>query len=121
MLSRRALIIGSGAALINCDQALANISCSAFQPNGVQLCQVGIDVSVETARQQLQNWCWADCIQAIFAFHGFIVSQSKIVEKVYGSQADLPVFGAQIAYVVEGEWMSDNGRDFEARAEVLWD
>ena len=112
---------GALAAAVTAQAAKAAVVCTPFAMNGVQLCDVGLTVAGITARQSRQNWCWAACIEAIFRFHGYRVDQARIVEKVFGATFDAPANSPQIVYGVDGDWESDDGRSFDARAEVLWD
>ena len=119
--SRRSTLAGVFAAAVTAQAAKAAVVCTPFDWNGVQLCDAGLQVAGVTARQSKQNWCWAACIETIFRFHGYRVDQGRIVEKVFGSLIDTPANSPQIVYGVDGDWESDDGRSFEARAEVLWD
>lgn len=118
MISRRTMVIGLVPALYS-QAAIARLSCRDYPP--FRRCSVGLDINVDTARQQRQNWCWAACVEAIFKFHGYSVSQKAIVDKVFGADVDLPAIGPQIISAVDGQWTDDNGASFDASATVLWD
>ncbi len=60
--------------------ALAGLSCGPIVPPGIQGCRAGIDsnVALKIARIQQQNqWCWAACIEMIFAYNGFSIQQPE--------------------------------------------
>jgi hypothetical protein len=118
MFSRRAALIGLGSATIS-KTAFAGLACQDYPT--FRRCTVGVDVLVGTARQEYQHWCWAACIQAVFAIAGYKVGQRRIVEKVFGMDVDRAAAGPQIVTAVDGQWIDDNNRSFEADATVLWD
>jgi hypothetical protein len=82
---------------------------------------VGVQIQLNTARQEKPHWCWAACIEAIFDFHGYQVSQEAVVEKVFGGDVDRPAGGREICASVNGRWNARGQKTFDARAEVLWD
>ncbi len=118
MLSRRAAILGLGSTAIS-EAAFAGLACQDYP--GFRTCTVGVDVLVDTARQQLPHWCWAVCIQAVFEIGGHIVNQQRIVQKVFGIDVDRSAYGPEIVAAVAGRWIDDDDRSFEANATVLWD
>lgn len=120
-ISRRMFVAGAIASVFPVRAARADSSCSVPDWRGVQVCDVGLVVDHVTARQSRQNWCWAACIEIIFAFHGYAVNQRRIVEKLYGGDPDVPAVGPQVIYAINGDWRSDAGESFRAYGEVLWD
>ena len=122
ILNRRQFIVGASVAILP-TSASAALRCNLPNGAGAQFCEVGIDNQVQevSAWQQQPQWCWAACVSAIFAFHGFPVSQSRIVEATYGRVVNLPAMGPQIAAATSKAWTSDRGDDFESECEVLWD
>jgi hypothetical protein len=119
MFSRRALLLSAWSLPILTRRSVAGLSCQDYP--GFRRCSVGVRIQLATAQQKLPHWCWAACIEAIFAFHGHIVPQEEIVEKVFGDQSDQAAFGPQIVEVVDGSWDDRQGNSFEASATVLWD
>lgn len=103
--------------------AHAVIRCTAFDARGLQLCEAGIDrnLGAVTAKQEHSQWCWAACISAIFAYHGYPVDQDRIVAATYGRVVNLPAHGRAIARATNRTWRADDGRTFTSRCEVLWD
>jgi hypothetical protein len=96
-------------------------SCTPFVA-GVQQCTVGLrELSLHTARQRLDQWCWAACIEAIFSMHGFAVRQEAIVDKVFGGSLDRGATGPEVVAAVDGQWIDDDNKEFRAFADVLWD
>jgi len=57
-------------------------------------------------RQRQSNWCWAASIQMVLNYHGLVVEQEEIVQRVYGSQIDRPAQPAQIMAALSG-WAPD--------------
>ena len=121
MITRRNLIQGAGFLLTLPQSAVAGLSCQDIGP-GIRTCTAGVAIQqIRPVLQRRLNWCWAACIEAIFAVHGHKVGQRRIVEKLFGDEIDAPAAGPQIVYAVDGDWEDDDGDSFEASAEVLWD
>lgn len=119
MLSRRLLLGGALAAAAA--PAEAAMRCIPLAP-GAERCEVGVELPYfYRAPQQCEQWCWAACVQMVFALHGRAVPQQAIVQKVFGGQVCRPAIGPQIAYAVNGWWVDAQGIRFQAEAEVLWD
>jgi hypothetical protein len=120
MLSRRTALISGFSALALPGVSQARQECSA--PFGNRECMAGLQIgAVETARQRCGNWCWAACIETVFALNGFSVPQERIVEKVFGTTQCLSANGDQILHAIGGPWVDENGRRFEARgSELTW-
>lgn len=55
-----------------------------------------------SGRQRQSNWCWAACIQMVLNFHGVVVSQEQIVERIFGNQINRPADPATIMYALSG-------------------
>jgi hypothetical protein len=58
------------------------------------------------ARQRHTNWCWAASVQMLLNYHGLIVNQEQIVQRIYGTQVDLPGQPNQILTALSG-WAPD--------------
>ncbi|MGE0626783.1 MAG: hypothetical protein AB7O43_03090 [Hyphomicrobiaceae bacterium] len=89
----------------------------------MQTCTAGLQLGpIVTASQQCQNWCWAACIEAVFAMRGYRVSQRAIVRKIYGGTEPCSrAIGPQIIQAVNGPWIDANNRRFMAYAAPLID
>ena len=118
MLSRRTVLLSVGSLPILSRSSSAKLQCQDF-PN-LRRCTTGLNINLNTARQRLPHWCWAACIEAIFDFYGYNVSQERIVEKVFGDDVDEAAMGPQIVEAVDGSWESGDDT-FTASATVLWD
>lgn len=95
--------------------ALAGLNCGPIVPPGVQDCRVGIDsnIALKVARIQQQNqWCWAACIEMIFAYNGFSMSQSEIVAATWGGVVNMPATDQQIMMDLNRPWRDRNGKTF---------
>lgn len=57
-------------------------------------------------RQQMENWCWAACIQMVLNFHGVYVKQEDVVKRVFGTTVDRPANGNEILAALSG-WAPD--------------
>lgn len=122
MLHRRDLIAGLAAAVLLPRAARADIACEPQGP-GQEVCQAGLKFApdVRTAQQECQFWCWAACIETIFAISGHEVPQTEIVGRVYGNPVCATADGPTIASAVSGAWRGRNGRTFNAQCEVVID
>lgn len=122
-MRRREIISGIAAStLLTATPSSAALSCTPFNFNGVQRCQVGVNIgSVTTALQNCQNWCWAACAQTIFGIHGYNVKQVDIVKKIYSNQQCATATGSQIIDAITGRWITEEGQSFEAEATALLD
>jgi len=121
-LSRRAAIAWGAALIAAPSAALADAQCSAPNGSGIKRCEAsfGSD-SRDTVRQLKPHWCWAACIQTIFATHGFDIPQEKIVEKVFGNTTDESANAKEILAAIDGRWTNDHGKSFQAKGFILWD
>lgn len=95
--------------------------CANFAIDGTQICASGIDAQVmlQVARvQQNTQWCWAACIQMIFAYYGFSISQPRIVYETWGNIVNMPAQPIDIIRDLNKVWIDDRGRRFVARSIV---
>jgi hypothetical protein len=125
MISRRRVLAGiagiAGATAFGPVRVFAAEECTAVDAEARQ-CTVGIDIGVETVRQRCDNWCWAACIQTIFAVHNHDVAQESAVEKIFGSDPQTncqPAGDAEIVAAINGRWVDAYGAEFTATAETL--
>ena len=119
MLSRRDLIAGASMALALPGAASGALSCRDFV--GGRTCTVGVTVRLNTAAQQCLEWCWAACIEAVFAFHGHHVRQERIARKIFGVPICARAIGPQVISAIDGDWVDESHNSFLASAQVLWD
>ncbi len=63
-----------------------------------------VDSSIEDCIhiQEKENWCWAACMQAIFAYNGIVKSQEYIVTKLYGFPYNWTASGNDIMSKFDG-------------------
>lgn len=126
MITRRN-VVGGAVGLFGFSQAArAALQCGPYQPNGVRLCEAGLIVNLNpilasVGYQERPYWCWAACISAVFGFHGYSVSQSDVVSKVFGSDFNTTADGPHIIAAIDGDWTDNNGREFTAQGVVLLD
>jgi len=121
-VSRRAAIAWGAALIAAPSAALANAQCSAPDSSGMKRCEVNFGSDSRDAVRQLKpHWCWAACIQTIFATHGFDISQQQIVQKVFGNTVDESANAKEILAAIDGRWTNDHGKSFEAKGFILWD
>lgn len=122
MLHRRDLLAGLAAAVLLPNSGRAEIACQPWGP-GQEVCEAGLKFSpdMRTAEQQCQFWCWAACIETIFAIQGFTVPQTEIVARVYGQPVCAAADGPTIASAVSGTWQDSAGSNFTADCGVAID
>src|SRR5262245_55081204 len=124
-MHRRDLLIGAlasfaSATVLEATGARAQVSCTAWNQNW-RTCEVGLKVPRRIARQRCPNWCWAACIEDIFAMNGYAVDQEAIVAKIFGKPRCATTSGTGIVAGINGRWTRRDGDSFTANAEVLWD
>lgn len=120
MLSRRTALLSGLCAFAGLPAARAFAASQCSAPFGNRTCIAGLQLgAVETARQRCENWCWAACIETVFAIKGVRVGQERIVAKLFGSPRCEAANGAQILDAVGGQWTDDDGRRFSAQADEL--
>ena len=113
-MDRRQFVLGAAAtAALMPASASAAMRCTAYNRyTGVRQCEVGIpSPRMVTAAQQCPQWCWAACIQMIFAKHNHVVDQREIVARLFGSLRCSPAQGNEIvATINSGRWIDSRGR-----------
>ncbi|MEM6475549.1 MAG: papain-like cysteine protease family protein [Pseudomonadota bacterium] len=123
-MKRREFIVGAGAAaLMVPGSASAALRCTNADWRGIQQCEAGIpSLRIIPALQRCPQWCWAACIQMIFAKHRHRVSQEDIVAGLFGDLRCSPANGPQIARAVNSRrWRDSRGRRFYPKAFPLAD
>lgn len=98
------------------EPAFANIGCQPTNPPPLQICRAGIDSNLAfiSARQQYQNqWCWAACIEMIFAYYGYSMPQPAIVASTWGQVVNMPASDLQIMRDLNSSWTDAQGRNFQ--------
>jgi hypothetical protein len=120
--------VSFGAALIFfifTSAAHAGERCMPPDPEGNVVCDVGIPserLEPVTSQQRMSQWCWAASISMIFGYHGYDVSQERIVESIFGRLADLPAMtGEQMTEALARPWRDERGRTFRATVRVYDD
>lgn len=126
-LSRRALI----ASLPSVAIATSAKSYERCYPQFVQgigpttVCDAGIDLRRLAEAEDPQfasQWCWAASVSNIFDLYGFEVSQTTIVQTVYGRLVNLPAFNtATISNLLSRVWEDETGKRFRCRIRGLFD
>jgi len=101
--------------------ALAELSCSSPNANGLQLCVAGLRSDIATtlyAVQSMNQWCWAASIAMVFKHHGFEVPQEEIVAQAWGNIVNMPGQPQQILASLNRVWMDTRGRRFQVSGDV---
>lgn len=125
-MNRRSLLaaLGSFPAVLTSNQVHAALRCGPFVPPGVQQCESGIDSSLANVAaaavggQHLNQWCWAACIEMVFAYYGHRVPQERIVRETWGRIVNLPGQPAQILRNLNRTWTDESGDSFSVSGDV---
>jgi hypothetical protein len=136
MISRRELALGIASSLALPNPVIAGRRCQDLS-NGLRRCTVGVETGkIIPVFQHGLKWCWAACIEAIFAFHGHRVDQRTIVGRMFFTDNDLDqgqdekqvwlsrqqdASGPVIFSAINQQWTDDKGNSFAAKGELLWD
>ena len=129
-MQRRAFcggLLAGGATLAVGGEALAegfcgNPQCNPWTSECVRQCTVGLPTGfiqyVRAAKQQqASQWCWAACIQMVFAAHGFKVPQQVFVQQTFGGIVDMPGQPHQILAALNREYVDTDGKRFRAHGD----
>jgi hypothetical protein len=103
--------------------AKAGVQCGQpSPPYGVQSCVAGIPqekLNMVFAVQQASEWCWAACIQMVFAYWGHPVPQQEIVRQTWGQVSNMPGQPSDILRDLNRAWTDANGNDFRVSGDVF--
>jgi hypothetical protein len=105
--------------------ASALLKCSAFNFQGLQQCEAGIDSrlahvsAAAVGGQHMTQWCWAACIEMVFRYYGMRVPQKTIVRQTWGGIVDLPAQPQQILANLNRPWIDSRGRRFRVAGDVF--
>jgi Papain-like cysteine protease AvrRpt2 len=126
MLNRRdwirALGVAAGAAAIP-----ARLKCSVqcgppVPPWGLQACMAGIPedrLNLVFAYQEASEWCWAACIQMVFSYWGYPITQQQIVKQTWGVITNMPAQPAQIIRDLNRDWTDSRGKEFTSQGDCF--
>lgn len=127
-MSRRILLQGLAATAMSMAlpiKALSNLTCqdhtipTAYGALPVRTCIASVAYSSTSVQQHQSYWCWAACMEMVFAYHGHDVPQEKIVTAVYGSLVNLPGQPYTILMGLNREWQDSKGVKFHSYATSL--
>lgn len=114
-MNRRELIRGGAAAMaVAALPRFARAAPTCVTP-GPQFsdCSVAIPLSQhgqlaqqQLAQQQMNQWCWAACIDSIFRYGGFTVPQQDIVTTLFGAAVNQPATSQQVVATLLHVWTS---------------
>jgi hypothetical protein len=116
MLTRRQAIQATGAAVAFLGQPAAAQLCGLRD-----LCRAEVQLDEIEAIQEESRWCWAACIENMFAHYGHPVSQTRIVEEAYGDVRNIPAQAWQVSRSLNRSWTDDNGDRFRSRLVAAYD
>jgi hypothetical protein len=120
-MHRRSLLAGlAGIAGGGVAPAPQEVGCYPSGDPRFQICEAGAPATLAmifSNRQRAQNWCWAACIEMIFATHGRYVPQEQIVIETWGSLRDAPAYAHEIRGALNRAWRQPNGRTFQSSSD----
>jgi hypothetical protein len=122
-MNRRTFLAGMAATTVGGLLALpkpaaALWECGPTQTPGVQVCQVGLysplaNVTIDAVGGQRRlNCCWAACIEMVFRYYGYVVTQEDIVYQTWGRIEDMPADATTILRHLNGQWVDAHGQTF---------
>lgn len=121
----RAAVAGTAlAGVAAATPALAEKVCGQYDGRGQQQCETGIrsEIAAATAAavgsQDLNQWCWAACIEMVFRFHGYEVPQEQIVEETWGDIVNMPAYPEQILDNLNRPWIAADRRRFTVEGDT---
>jgi hypothetical protein len=121
-MERRELIGGLLASVLASGRARADVRCNGPDYNGFLNCEAGIpSFAFSSARQSQSQWCWAACIEMVANHYGHNLSQTTIVQSVFGRLVNLPAMSWNIVQAFNRSWIDDNGLPMSTSCDVLWD
>lgn len=122
-MNRRDFLIGGATIGVVSSPAGAAIRCGLPMSGGVQICESGIpNIQHYGATMRCPQWCWAACIQTIFAYSGRYLPQEQIASKLFGKAACGPANSSQIVKTISaGSWTDHADRFFRANTVTLAD
>jgi hypothetical protein len=107
--------------VINLFSQEPNINCTPYDAKGIQYCEVGIPSTIIDVvgfdTQQMNQWCWAASIQAVFNYYGHEISQDRIVSETFGTIVNWPAQPYQILTALNRTWIDDDGNYFNVHGE----
>lgn len=123
MISRRRILAGASAlTAMHPLTTMGAVRCLQNTSWAIRTCEASLDLGrVETVRQRCKSWCWAACIQTVFAVRGFPVQQEDAVIRLFGNdkcQGEGATL-SQIISTISGNWTTTDGRRFRAAAREL--
>lgn len=80
----------------------------------VSRCTAGIPSKMihVSALQKSSEWCWAACIEMVFAYYGHRVPQARIVKETWGAIVNMPGQPGQILADLNRDWTDEDGKKF---------
>lgn len=110
--------------ILRSESISAATQCGSVLNSGIQQCESGIGsqmmhvAAASTAGQHQSQWCWAACIEMVFRYYGYSVSQERIVRETWGQIVNLPGQPDQILQNLNRLWKDDFGRVFSVSGDV---
>jgi hypothetical protein len=119
--SRRAFLTGFTAAAAAPAHAYQLCPAPGLLP---KTCSAMIDLqryhSQETYKgQERSEWCWAASVSMICKFHGFNLSQPRIVQQMHGSLINKPGDDKLLTNALNRVWDDDDGQPLRTSAVVF--
>jgi hypothetical protein len=103
--------------------ASAATTCEPAPQGALCTSQVDFMSFAETAfmSQQQSQWCWAASLSMLYAYYQHPVSQSRLVDEVYGGAQNIPASSYTIASKLNGCFVDDAGDSFQSILVAAYD
>ncbi|HXM00215.1 MAG TPA: papain-like cysteine protease family protein [Rhizomicrobium sp.] len=112
---------GLGLAAAAPGRALAVGKCVSVAYGGMCTSALSFDKALRNfAYDQQDRWCWSAAVSMIFAFYGYKVGQSTIVERAYDGKFDLTGDFVEDARQLNRPWVDENGKTFNCLIKPLF-
>ena len=127
-MTRRAFVKGLAATAISIvftSTAHSKLTCrdhvipTAYGVIPARTCIASVAYSSTSVRQHQSFWCWAACMEMVFAYHGHHVPQENIVTAAYGSTVNMPGQPIDILMGLNKQWQDSNGIKFHSHAKRI--
>lgn len=131
MISRRNVLLGSAAILgvnllpeiaSSSGQSKSTLVESKPSQNSVSLRYITSISVPEPVPQGCENWCWAACLESLFLYSGYKVSQTRIVKHLSHGRAECRTATPAGIYLAgQNDWVDDHNKVFISRSAIWYD
>ena len=126
MFTRRKFLVAALAPALLATAARADVRCIADAKHGGEMCKTSVDFTnafQETYHARHEpSAVWIACVAVVFATYGHVVQQARIAEEAYGDFAKVALdSSSSMLAPLMRTWKDDDGVNFQASGETLFD